>query len=239
MKRILIIFLAASMLCNCTFNFTPSSDNPSETPSTNPDNTPSTDKPSTNIPNIPGAPAINTDENYIVNYRSQTLDNVYGYLGVTVDALTITMTYLEEFSGYWWSKYQTELISPFITDTVEDSVKLDSNASIDFVRGAKSNGNPYIDFTIVIPGLQINYTDITVWGTSKSEYVGIIDKNEETGDISINTSFRNCNISFIIEILGNRFSFMTENLNMTQTRLYGTVYINGIRYDIDSPLPSN
>lgn len=93
--------------------------------------------------------------------------------------------------------------------------------------------------SIVIPGLQINYTDITVWGTSKSEYVGIIDKNEETGDISINTSFRNCNISFIIEILGNRFSFMTENLNMTQTRLYVTVYINGIRYDIDSPLPSN
>ena len=237
MKRILIIFLAALMLCSCTFNFTPGSDNPSETPSTDPDNTPSTDKPNANIPDIPGAPAINTDENYIRNYKSQATNNVYGYLGVTIDALAIMVNFFNELNGFWYNEHGVELINPNEND-FESSVKLNSGATADFSSSTDSSGFPHVDFSISIPGISIGNENLIIWGTCGSNYMGII-KTSESGLIDLSPVLNNSKIRIIVELFGNRYSVVTDNLDMSVDGIQGTVYINGIRYDIDSPVPSN
>ena len=237
MKRILFIFLAALMLCSCTFNFTPGSDNPSETPSTEPDNTPSTDKPNANIPDIPGAPAINTDENYIRNYRSQATNTVYGYLGVTIDAFAIMSIFFDELNGYWYNEHGVELINPNDSD-FKSSVKLNSGVTADFSSSTGSDGFPHVDFSISIPGISLGNEYLIIWGTCESNYVSIISKLDN-GDIDLSPAFNDSKISIIVELFGNRYSFVTNDLDISAGRIQGTVYINGIRYDVNSLLSSN
>lgn len=226
MKRILIIFLAALMFCSCTFNFTPGSDNPSETPSTDPDNTPSTDKPNANIPDIPGAPDINTDQNYVTSYLSFTANGDSSFSGGPTNIATDVLAIFNEALSTLiteWNKQHGEMLIGETINAYDETLTLETGLNCHFVSGMNSIKRPYINTEFSFTRYTITYSNdtFTIWGTMYSEVSPNVDWKE---------TYSNSNISIIVVRNGRCFSFVSTDFTFDSSVFSGTAYINGDLY---------
>ena len=230
MKKILIALFIVFAVSSCSpmLNFGPSdnpgsTDNPDttdpDTPSTNPD-TPST--PSTNIPNIPGAPDINTNQEFVVDYISQMYSNcpLQGPSAVSADIYYILVDSFTVLDRYWTESTGKSIIEEAYEENDNVRVQLSPSLSVSFDTGMDSSNAPYVrpTFSYSRHFIDASGKTVTLWGTLETK-VG--------PDAELNTQCQDSDISLIIDINGQRFSFVSTDFNMDINGVTGSAYING------------
>ena len=216
-KSTLILLIALIAVTGCSFPGSSiegepddSIQEPVETPS-GPSQTPSgpdagQNDPTNGIPIIPGAPGINTDAYYVADYESALEINgkhYYGPNGMAADIIQILMVSCTALDSYY----------------SEEVARLRS--------GVAADGLPYIDPTFEYDGFAINTgkRTYTIWGSINS----CIKPKEVggSGETLYQTTFTDSDISLIIDVNGQRFSFVSDDLDMDVDSVEGTAMING------------
>lgn len=230
MKKILIALFIVFAVSSCSpmLNFGPSdnpgsTDNPDttnpDTPSTEPD-TPST--PSTNIPDIAGAPDINTDQEFVVDYTSQMYSNcpLQGPSAVSVDIYYILVDSFTALDAYWTESTGKSIIEEAYEENDDVRVQISPTLSVSFDTGMDSSNAPYVrpTFSYSRYFMDASGKTVTLWGTLETK-VG--------PDAELNTQCQDSDISLIIDINGQRFSFVSTDFNMDINGVTGSAYING------------
>ena len=239
-KSTLILLIALIAVTGCSFPGSSiegepddSIQEPVETPS-GPSQTPSgpdagQNDPTNGIPIIPGAPGINTDAYYVADYESALEINgkhYYGPNGMAADIIQILMVSCTALDSYYSEEYGGSLFD-LEPDVFDGDIALDAKAVARLRSGAAADGLPYIDPTFEYDGFAINTgkRTYTIWGSINS----CIKPKEVggSGETLYQTTFTDSDISLIIDVNGQRFSFVSDDLDMDVDSVEGTAMING------------
>ena len=142
------------------------------------------------------------------------------------DIIQILMVSCTALDSYYSEEYGGSLFD-LEPDVFDGDIALDAKAVARLRSGAAADGLPYIDPTFEYDGFAINTgkRTYTIWGSINS----CIKPKEVggSGETLYQTTFTDSDISLIIDVNGQRFSFVSDDLDMDVDSVEGTAMING------------
>ena len=215
-NRLAIILLALLFVVSVTscINIYPSADSEEG-------DDPSADTP-VDIPEIPGAPAINTDQSFIESYVSPFADYLFQLRGenaLALNGIGYEISLLYNFNDWLYDTYGTYDVDPSV-----DMYDISDNLSI----GYKSDRSEYVfkfsGYEILVPPPEMKAVNMRAWGT------GTLSNNPSSGNMQKHT------MNMILEVEGHTYSIESDGIFLNDNHFVGTAKINGIMYDINIEL---
>ena len=168
-------------------------------------------------PEIPGAPAINTDQSFIESYVSPFSDNLHQLRGenaLALNGMGYEATLINYFNKWLYDTYGT-----YEGDSSVDMYDVSEDLSIGYISNPNGWEFHVSGFELLASPTGMKAVNMKAWGTGTiSRYQG--------------TNIQNHTMKMILEVEGHIYSIESEGIfiNMDDNSVTGTAKINGIMY---------